>query len=215
MGGIIAIAQLCPSNTQAMSQGEKGRRNHIIMPRNEYTRCHFISEQGVECDKWFLVDGGKFCPQLHRNMPLQDKDKFMTLVNDERAYSYKLSPEELENHIQEMTARMEEEMQVHKTRIAAARAVKAENWEKMTEEERKELRKIQISKQEGPNGRPKAKQKTDKAVEMSNKLGVNMQDLLKMNMSDLMAKYGKAQSEREEKKDDNPGSTDGPEKQGS
>ena len=71
--------------------------------------------------------------------------------------------------------------------------MRAERFEKMTEEERKELRKIQISKD--PNGKVRSKEPTkrdDQPTKVANKLGVSKDDLLNMDFEDLINKYKKA-----------------------
>jgi hypothetical protein len=152
-----------------------------------------VSAQGQECDEWFQVDGGKFCPKYHRESSITDnKENFISLMNSERELCYRLSNENLEIHIREIEARIEAFVQTERTKLASARAVRAERYEKMSEDERKELRKIQISKD--PNGSKKAtpKPKQDKGTVMANKLGVSRQDLLDIdpdNMEAFKEKY--------------------------
>jgi hypothetical protein len=113
-------------------------------------------------------------------------------MNSEREKCYKMSNEELEDHIRSIEARIEQFVQSERTKLASARAVRAERFEKMSEDERRELRKYQIAKD--PNGR-KAKPQTnkaDKATQMANKLGVSKADLMALDFDDLVKKFKKA-----------------------
>ena len=159
--------------------------------KNSYVRCEHISAQGDQCDEWFQSDGGKYCLKYHRESSLsENKDNFISLMNSQRELCYKMDNIALETHIKEIEAKIEAFVQIERTKLASARAVRAERYEKMTNEERAELRKYQVSK--NPNGTKKAATKVDKATQMANKLGVSRADLLTMDMDALLEKFNKA-----------------------
>src|SRR6516162_358521 len=164
------------------------RKGGKMIEKNEFTRCKYVSEQGTECGEWFRVDGGKFCPKYHRSIPnVGNKETFIKLMNSERENCFKMSNDELEIHIRDIEARIESFVQRERTLLASARAVRAERYEKMSEEERKELRKIQVGKD--PNGKkPAPKHREDKATKMANNLGISRESLLTMDYDSLMEK---------------------------
>lgn len=109
-------------------------------------RCYYMNEQGLQCETWFPVkhDDSKLC-DVHRNVATtngtqEQKVLYINLVNEERAICYKMSPEELDAHI----AQLEKVLEETKAKILQSKAVRKENYDKLTEEERKELRKIRV-----------------------------------------------------------------------
>jgi len=170
------------------------------MGNNSWERCQYVSPQGEECDVWFQVDGkGHLCPKYHRNLSVtENKENFISLMNSERDLCYKMSNEDLEQHITSLEAKIEEFLQTERTKLASARAVRAERYQKMSAEERKELQKIKVS---DPNGKkPTAKSREDKSTKMANKLGVSRNDLLTMDVDQLMARFNKAKGNDEASK---------------
>jgi hypothetical protein len=163
----------------------------------------YISDDGHECDEWFPheeddVPRKEFCPKYHRS--LMTTQKHIDLINSQKHICYDMTNEQLEDHIKSIEAELAGAMEMLKTKLSAARAVRAERFEKMTEEERKELRKYQVKSASNSNGsKPRSKSvKVDSATKLANrtaKLGISRDDLLSMDMDDLIKKFKKAKGE--------------------
>lgn len=157
-----------------------------------YTRCKFISGS-QECETWFPVDGNKFCA-IHRSIPSTNGSEeqlksYIDLANQDRSFVANMSFEEIDNHISNLQAQMED----LKRQMLQARAVKSERIERLTEEERRELRKktLNYEVQKQPK-EPKPKTIEEKiAKTLKTNVGV-ANDLLTMDIDELMKKYQKA-----------------------
>jgi hypothetical protein len=177
------------------------------MAHQTYTKCRFVSTTGDECNEWFAADGIFLCPKYHRNIPSasnnhseEQKDSFIALCNDERTICASLSIQELQQHISDIKAEIEQFIAQKKTRHQTARAVLGERMEQLTEEQRAELRKATASyKFEAP----KQKKNTQfKPKSLEGKLSTTLKtsesvakDFMTMDIDALMAKYKKAKEE--------------------
>jgi hypothetical protein len=186
---LLEVQQYKPAmSPQAIRYKKKGVK--VLTGRNEFTRCQYVSQNGVECHKWFQVDGGKFCPELHRaSSVMESKEKFMDIKNEEISSCYKMSYEELIAHIKEIDARIELFNKTEKAKLTAARFVLAEREAQMSEEERKKLRAMQVSPEN--NGKPTARPKQNPSQKVASKLGVSMDQLMEMDIDAFVAKYKK------------------------
>ena len=151
-----------------------------------YRRCVHMDEKGTQCDKWFpATTSEKLCNdhRLHPNekekQSEEQKVRYIDLVNDERKYCYHFldgtAQEQKQTLIFEFkddeegtvfdkiaahTSFLEKVIEDVKARLHSARAVNTEKLENLSEEERKELRKIKIER--AVKGEKKKREKKDK-----------------------------------------------------
>lgn len=117
-----------------------------------YIRCHYEStDTKVQCDCWFDSSSydrekpeSKYCI-IHRDAISTElavlgvnKETYIETRDKEAKFCYEMSFEELEKHISEV----EKVIEFERTKLLTARAVKSDKLEKMTDDERKERRKI-------------------------------------------------------------------------
>lgn len=132
-----------------------------------YRRCLYIDQQSRECNTYFGVKDDedadlKFCP-LHsgilgpRQAAVSESAKvdYVNLMAEEAETCTKLiSPDQpldldnLDKHI----AALEAQIELFKSRASAARAVRSGHVQKLTDEQRKELRKIKVPPVQKSNG---------------------------------------------------------------
>lgn len=113
-----------------------------------YTRCAYFNENSQQCEVWFEKDesvtGLPLCDE-HKRMTdpsLGDEQKklYIDVVNDHKKFCYQMTVEELDLHI----AGIEREIEAIKTKLFATRSVRAEKLDNLTENQRKERRKIKV-----------------------------------------------------------------------
>lgn len=115
-----------------------------------YLRCIYESEDTkVQCDSWFnSADGGSMCI-LHRN-PISthlaaigiNKEEYIEHRDAQAKICYEMTLPEIEEHI----SKIERVIEIERTNLLTARAVKSDKVNKLTEEERAERRKIKTPK---------------------------------------------------------------------
>lgn len=144
-----------------------------------FRRCSYLDSQGLQCEKWFPAEGSDKLCDLHSgvirpNGTDVNKVKYIDLVNVTRAACHLMTIDTLDEHI----AGLEKELEDLKTKLYASTASRREKLDALTEEERKELRKIKI---ERAVTQPTSKQPTIK----SNPIAYAMK---KFNLSEEKAK---------------------------
>jgi hypothetical protein len=211
--------RLCLANKNPIRHDKCAR-----VPRR---RCFYLDERGQQCDTWFTaIDTNKLCP-AHRKIISPNKfseennPKYIDLVNDERKYCYHFLSGESQNQSQELihefkddeTGTVFEKLDTHiafiekviedmKARLHSARAVKAEKLDDLSEEERKELRKIKIDKSFKLLKVKTPSLKSDPIGHLIKKQGMSKQDasdLLSMDTDALLAKFEAARKNKETK----------------
>jgi|ERR1035441_3518916 hypothetical protein len=190
-----------------------------------YRRCFYLDERGVQCDSWFpAVDSKKLCPAhseiigTSSKVNEEAKVKYIDLVNDERKYCYHFLSGEAQNQSQDLIHEFKddsegsvfEKLDTHiafiekviedmKARLHSARAVKSEKLDELSEEERKELRKIKIDKAFKPEKEKTKSFKADPVEFLSKKQGMSKEDasaLLNMDTEALLAKFKAAKKNK-------------------
>jgi hypothetical protein len=167
---------------------------------SDRTRCKYISSEGRECDEWFPIDGGVYCPKYHRNIVdiHNGKPRHLDIINETKAYAYQMTNEELDKHIHCLESEIEYFNHVAKTKLSGLRAVRAERFEKMTAEERKAMRDYQIAQRSNGSKPRKAKVKGKSLAEQ---MGISLQDMLTLSPEELAAKtalYRKKKNENDD-----------------
>jgi len=148
------------------------------------------------------VDGEKFCPKYHRGIPATNgndlqKQTYIDACNKVRSIAATLSFEQLDEHIQKLEAEFEELKATLKRDILQYRAVRSERIEKMTEDERRELRKIKIQHEvhSKKQAEPKPKTIEGKLAKVLKTSESTAKDMLSMDFDSLMEKYKKAKDQ--------------------
>lgn len=160
----------------------------MAMP--SFTRCRYVSDTGLECEKWFQptdsMNNGqepRHC-ELHRGMISErtspndeSKQRFIDLKNEEIKLCIGMSIEELDTHI----AGIEKQIELLRMRTMSARSVRVDKIDKLTDEERKERQKIRVQNP-ATNDKPKAKTsiKKDPIQHLMDKFGMSREQALKM-----------------------------------
>ena len=158
-----------------------------------YRRCIYMAENGLQCETWFpAISDTKIC-DVHSGVvtPAEaSKVKYIDLANEERAACHKMSFEELDIHI----AELEKVLENQKTRLYSARATRIEKLDNLSEEERKELRKIKIDRMVKEPTVKKATIKSDpiKYLMQTKKMSEQeSRDMMSMDIDDYITKYKK------------------------
>lgn len=135
------------------------------MNQPSFTRCRYVSDDGLECEKWFQptpeMNSGKdprFC-ELHRGIVSPStitttdntKSQYIEVRNQEVALVVDMTLEQIDAHI----AGLEKQLELLKTRVISSRAVRADKIEKLTDEERAARKKIHVERP-ATNDKPKA-----------------------------------------------------------
>lgn len=187
-----------------------------------HRRCWHMDEKGQQCEVWFPAeDDNKLCA-LHRNgaSPSQrngetedQKLKYIDLVNDERSYCYHFKDGSAQNQSQSLISEFKDDTEGSvfdkldrhiafletvisdlKARHQTARAVRAEKLDKLSEDERKELRKIRIEKPEPKVKAVISEAKTSAWKDKLSKVGAS----LDMDMDAMLAKFESMKQKRKE-----------------
>ena len=193
-------------------------------------RCIHMDERGIQCDTWFNAEtDDKLCephrtiasPSARNGQSEEQKVRYIDLVNEQRVYCYHFKDgtteqqdktlifefkdnadgtvfDKLDRHI----AFLEKVLEDVKIRLSTSRAVKGEKLDKLSEEERKELRKIRITRavEEKTSSRTPSIKKDPLAHLMKTK-GISQSDaksLLNMDPEELIAKFKAAQAAKEQ-----------------
>lgn len=137
------------------------------MSDNSYTRCRYIPDSGIQCETWFRRDPENnpsyLCPlhinQISPKLAAQDENKtpYLEIRNKEAQSCYAMTLTELDAHINGLERILEEQ----KAKVHAARAVRVDKIDKLTEEERDVRRKIRTERNESSLKPKKATIKTD------------------------------------------------------
>ena len=113
-----------------------------------YKRCSYISS-GIQCDNWHNDASTKYCVN-HRalvsdngSVPVEVKDRYIDVVNEERAQCAAMSLDALDEHI----AGIEKLIEAEKAKFYTARAIRIEKLDSLTEEERKARRAITLDRE--------------------------------------------------------------------
>jgi|SRR5882724_5022926 len=189
-----------------------------------YRRCIYLSETGLQCESYFeALDDNKLCPS-HRevNSPSakngitdEQKVRYIDLVNDERKYCYHFLDGTSQNQDQELIfqfkddesgtvfekldrhiAFLEKVLEDVKARHQSSRAVRAEKLNNLTEEERKELRKIKIEKATTEKTKSVSFKKDPIANLAKTSKLIDAKSLLDMDPDEMIAKFKKARQEK-------------------
>jgi len=143
------------------------------LPSNSYKRCQYSSPEGLECEIWYPSDSDsdQFCP-IHvsslQRAPVNGTNKEAFFAHRDRVVeplieaTKEMSDVESLNYYDAHIAGIEVEIEKLKLEAMHARALRQGKLENLTDDERKERRKIQV--------RPKekvAKKSTGKISSMS------------------------------------------------
>lgn len=114
-------------------------------------RCNYIDSLGLQCETWFILEVGNssYLCAAHDNLITPSraaangdiKVKYIDLVNSQRAECNKMSIPELQDHV----AKVEQALELAKINANTSNAVLREKLSELSEEKRRELRKIKIS----------------------------------------------------------------------
>lgn len=160
-----------------------------------YRRCCNINEAGLQCETWFpAINDSKLC-DVHSSIATpngtqENKVKYIDLVNTERATCHTMSFEELDIHI----AELEKVLENQKTKLYSALATRSEKIDKLSEEERKELRKIKVDRAVRETPVRKATIKSDPIKYLMQSKGMSEQeskDMMSMDIDEYLLKYKK------------------------
>lgn len=192
-----------------------------------YRRCFYMDERGSQCEEWFpAVDDTKLC-KMHQEIASpgsrngeteENKIKYIDLVNDERKYCYHFADGASQHQTQDLIFQFKddtdgtvfEKIDRHlafldkviedlKARRQTARAVRGEKMDALSEEQRKELRKIKIEKAVAAVEPKKTTIKSDPVGFLAKK-GMSRQDaqaLLTMDVDALLAKFEQAKKDKQ------------------
>lgn len=120
------------------------------MSKFSYTKCQYESaDTKVECDVWYSSEEDqKFCI-LHRNTINAslaaagiNKESYIEHRDKKAKFCYEMSLDELDKHISEI----ERIIELEKSNLMTARAVRADKIEKLTDDEREVRRRIKTPK---------------------------------------------------------------------
>lgn len=203
-----------------------GGKSNSHMPITPFRRCIHLDERGQQCESYFEALGSDKLCETHRAVPStgnrngqteEQKVRYIDLVNDERTYCYHFLDgssqnqdktlihefkddaegtifEKLDRHI----GFLEKVIEDTKARLHSARAVKIEKLENLTEEQRKELRKIKIEKAvKSPSSPSIKKDPTGYLMKKNNMSEKDANALLTMDADDLIAKFKKMKELKE------------------
>lgn len=110
-----------------------------------YLRCQYETDDKVQCDSWFPgTEHAQLC-MIHRD-PISthlaaigiNKENYITHRDEQAKICFAMTLAELEEHI----AKVERVIELERTNLSTANAVKSDKLNKLTEEERAERRKI-------------------------------------------------------------------------
>jgi hypothetical protein len=190
-----------------------------------YRRCGSLDSKGLQCENWFPAEEGtRFCVthQLGAKIGIQASDeqkaRYIDLVNEQREYCYHFLDgssqdvdrtlifefkdnesgtryEKLDRHI----AFLEKALEDVKARLFTSKAVKREDLDKLTEEERAELRKIKVTREVQKVKEKKVSVKSDPLKHLMQSRGMSESDaksFLNDDIDELMAKYKAAKESK-------------------
>lgn len=135
-----------------------------------FVRCQFVPDNGLECETWFKVVEGeqsKLCPAhsgiIAENLAAQPEHKgaYIEIVNAQRALVHKMTLEEIDAHI----AGIEKIIELERTKLLTARAVRGEKIDNLSDEEREVRRQYRVEKQKA-EPKPKVPKETKKVASM-------------------------------------------------
>jgi hypothetical protein len=128
------------------------------------------------------------------NGSAEQKQSYIDKSNDERAFAAEMSLDQLDDHIATLQFQFEEARRA----LFSARAVRQDKLDKLTEDERRERRKIEIAKEvkiKVPR-EPKPKTAQEKlAKTLKTNLGV-VNDFMTLDVDSLLAKYQKSKEQQ-------------------
>jgi len=181
-----------------------------------YTRCEFMSPStGLQCEIWFESQERQhdsagsllplYCPD-HSNGNLEtDKTQYIETKNIAREFCYqmfeKCSQEEGFNKLDAHIAKIEAEIENQKVVLYAAKAVRQEKLQNLSEDERKERLKYRVRKSESSIPTEKKETLKSNPVGYLEKRGLSKsaaQDLLTLDPDELIAKFKAAQKKKKE-----------------
>lgn len=150
----------------------------------DYIRCHYVSEDKIECASWFPRGEGNLCI-VHRGVISTsmaangiNKEQYIGARKEaELSLREKLegkTPQECCNTLDAHIASIEKIIEEQKLLALTARAIRSEVIEGLSEEERQIRRRMKVPKSES-NGKPKSSGKI---------IGTNEEKIAK-----LMAKH--------------------------
>lgn len=207
-----------------------GGKRESKMPVIPHRRCIHLDENGLQCDIYFPADtNDKLCP-AHRVIASvgtrngeneEQKIRYIDLVNDQRKYCYTFLDGKEQNQDKTLIFEFKddeegtvfEKLDRHyaflesvladiRARMQSTRAVKVEHLEKLTEEERKELRKIKIDKAVKTSDKKSSPSvKKDPIAHLMTKNNMSKSDaqsLLTMDADELIAKFKALKESRKE-----------------
>lgn len=162
-----------------------------------YFPCAYTDPlSSIPCGQFFPEDATKshFCP-AHRTTPevTENKELYIDVRNGEMKYCHQMTLDELEVHI----AGIETQIAELKAKYFAARGVRGDKLDKMTEEERVERRKWRSS---APVDPIKPKKSKDPVTHLGSKLGLNRsdaKDLMNMDVDALLAKFAESKAKKQ------------------
>ena len=217
--------RLCLSNKTPIRHDSCARVLNQYSPNVPRRRCIHLDERGQQCDTWFAaIDKSKLCPShsqsVQTNGRIENSPRYIDLVNDERSYCYHFLDgteqkqeqtlifqfkddesgtvfDKLDAHI----SFLEKVIEDMKARLHSARAVKAEKFDELTEDQRAERRKVKIEKSFKQPEKVKSF-KADPVSFLSKKQGMSKEDasdLLSMDMDSLLAKFQASKKLKENK----------------
>jgi hypothetical protein len=173
----------------------------------DYKRCQYVSPEGIECEVWFpLADGEIYCEKYHRGIPSvsdeangEQKQLYIDLCNAERNLCATMTLDQLDAHIATIEAAIEAFMAKEKPKRNTARAVRAEKLEALTEDQRRERRKIKLAKEvkEGRKVLSKPSKPRIKRETIFDKMSIaDKQAAVTGDIEEMIRKFQEAQSKK-------------------
>ena len=191
-----------------------------------YRRCFYIDSSGLQCEEWFPADNDdKLCashreivsPSGRNGHSEESKVRYIDLVNDERKYCYHFLDGEAQQQKQELIfqflddaegtvfekldrhiAFLEKVLEDVRARQGQARHIRQDKLNELSEDQRKELRKIKIEK--ALSSPTKVSVKKDPIAHLVKK-GLSESDakaFLDMDPDELIAKFKAARENKGE-----------------
>lgn len=161
------------------------------MPKN-FSRCRYVDSNSIECAEYYefdesLQDDTKYLCPIHRGTVSSDlaanginKSAYITKRQELEKACSEMSLSELDVHI----AGLEKVYEEAKLALLVAKGQKGFKLDQLTEEERKERRKIQTPKVERVKKEKTAKPETD----VKGKIGKAIQSMMNLGMTEEAAK---------------------------